>query len=206
MIIIIRTSPKNKPVQHRQTTWGCTQIKRGLLGFKISDWQTVERILGCRCSAKTFSALKREEEKDAQSGKDYLVAEGLGSSGLISWLAQDSHITLAKVNSSVCATAPPSLHGFPLSSTTLSLFLSLLSASPAESINSAVYTQLLISDFSLSGFDRLWFDLFLFVLCPATSSRAYGWYHNKNKIHSWVFESFCVKKKQPNNTEVLCFW
>lgn len=99
----------------------CAQIKRGLLGFKIPDWQTVEGILGCRCSAEMFSALKREEEKDAQSGKDYLVAEGLGSSGLISWLAQDSHITLAKVNSSVCATAPPSLHGFPLSSTTLSL-------------------------------------------------------------------------------------
>lgn len=36
---------------------------------------------------------------------------------------QDSHITLAKVNSSLCATAPPSLHGFPCYSTTLSLYL-----------------------------------------------------------------------------------
>lgn len=46
----------------------------------------------------------------------------------------------------------------------------------------------------------------LFVMYPATSSRAYGWYHNKNKIHSWVFENFCFKKKPKPNTEVLCFW
>lgn len=69
--------------------------------------------------------------------------------------AQDSHITLAKVNSSLCATASPSLHGFPCYNITLSLFLSLLSASPAESINSARYRQLLISHFSLSEFDCL---------------------------------------------------
>lgn len=69
--------------------------------------------------------------------------------------AQDFRITLAKVNSSLCSTAPPSLHGFPLSSITLSLFLSPLSASPAETINSARYRQPLISDFSLSGFDCL---------------------------------------------------
>lgn len=166
--------------------------KEGFSGLQNPRLANSRRNLGnCRCSAKTFSALKREEEKYVQSGKNYLVAEGLRSSGLIFWLCsglshnlgQSQFISLCHCSSIITWISPYS--------TTLSLSLS---ASPAESINSARYRQLwfLISHFSLSGFDCLWFDLFLFVLCPATSSRAYGWYHNKNKIHSWVFESFCV--------------
>lgn len=71
--------------------------KEGIAWLQNPRLANSRRNLGnCRCSAETFSALKREEEKDAQSGKDCLVAEGLGSSGLVSWLCSGFPHNLGK--------------------------------------------------------------------------------------------------------------
>lgn len=63
-------------------------MKRGLPRFKISEWETIDGILGTEAvQLKHFSAWTKEEEReDVWSRKDFFVVKGLRSSGLISQL------------------------------------------------------------------------------------------------------------------------
>lgn len=116
----------------------------------------------CRCSAETFSALKREEEKEKEREKMHgvgRIALWLRVSGALASFcgsAQASRVTLAKVTSSLCS---PLLHGFPFSSTT-----------PSPSFSSACLTRRdrklceaqTASDF---WFLSVWIWLFLDLIC-----------------------------------------
>lgn len=127
MIIIIRKVPENKPVEHRQTMWGCAQIKRGLLGFKVPDWQTVGGIWGTADVQPKHFLPWKERKRKMQCGKDCIVAESLGSSGLISWLCsgfshnlgQSQFISLCCCSSIITWISP--LQHYPLSFSSICL-------------------------------------------------------------------------------------